>query len=241
MKKLLFAATALLTCMTAGAQTWIGGSIGLGLNTYGLKEVKSEFGDNGLSHFNTYQYPWVESEKVLSFMPTIGYVLSENLEVGASANFSHYSNVSGFRGKKYTIIEVAPFIRYTFWDNGVRFERGDVTAFIQAGINFEDALQPYDIPREYGSGTISFKTYERDRKAFGIGVSPGIKYAMTEKISLAATFGWLGWQMTAIKAKDYVENPTTHKEERTSFKKYKTSTFGLDLSSAIAVGVYYSF
>lgn len=227
MKKLLFAVAALFTCLAAGAQTWIGGSLGFGLNGYGLTEGQNYAG-------NPREYPWNESEKVLSITPTIGYAYSENIDLGAQIGFSHFRNINGFRGKKYTQIEVAPFIRYTFWDNGARFEKGDITAFVQASVNFSTNNQPFDEPISYGTVN-TFKTSERDRKAFGFGITPGIKYQMTETISLAATFGWLGWQKSVVKVKEFDGVQTAQR------KTYTTSTFGVDLSSALNIGVYYSF
>ncbi|MCQ2065523.1 MAG: hypothetical protein MJY66_06650 [Bacteroidaceae bacterium] len=233
MKKLFLAATALLTCLAAGAQTWIGGSVGLGLNGYGISEETITDSHNNVQT-SSRVYPWSETEKVLSVSPTIGRVINENVDAGASVSFAHFRNINGFRGSKYTDITVSPFVRYTFWDNGVRFEKGDVTAFVQANVFFSTNLQRNDFPMLYGSVS-SFHTSEADCKSYGLGVAPGIKYQMTERISWAATFGWLGWQTHNVTAKPYTGT------ERAERKTYKTSMFGLDLSSALNIGMYYSF
>ena len=87
MKKLFLAATALLTCLAAGAQTWIGGSVGLGLNGYGISEETITDSHNNVQT-SSRVYPWSETEKVLSVSPTIGRVINENVDAGCEWEMS---------------------------------------------------------------------------------------------------------------------------------------------------------
>lgn len=172
MRKLYIALMALSVSLSASAQYeyWIGGTMDLGIgNTPGAR--------------------YSESEKVLMFGPQIGYVASDVWEFGASVGFYHDRNIKSEYGAKYTEIKIAPFARFTFFENGDGWEKGDLSLFVQGQLGFDKIGCPVD--HHTGSGGI--KTYDRDLVTIGIGILPGIKYQISERIALVGTFGMIGY------------------------------------------------
>lgn len=93
MKKILFAIAALASCMTASAQFWVAGSVGVSNSSYYND-------DNSRTNWN--------------FSPAVGYALDDALEVGLSLGVSGYSH-----GDDKTFnFSIAPFLRYTFLTDG---------------------------------------------------------------------------------------------------------------------------
>lgn len=162
---------------SAQYEYWIGGTADLGLgNTPGAKHS--------------------ESEKVLMVGPSIGYVYSEVLEFGASAGFYHDRNMDSEFGTKYTELKVAPFVRYTFWENGDGWEKGELSFFIQGQLGLDYITSPFDV---YNGNDHGFHTVERDLTTIGLGILPGIKYQITERLALVGTFGMIGFMSHSYK------------------------------------------
>ena len=212
MKKITVALTALLICAAANAQTFIGGEVHLGVAPYENVEK-------------------AKAEKNLFIYPTIGYEYDDHWEFGASFGFGHRRNTGGeYYSTKYTRLFVKPFARYTFWDNGVRFEKGDLSAFVQGNLLFDKLSQPYDVPQVHG-----FKTFERDRTTLGITINPGIKYNLTENITIIGTFGELYAKTSSYMSNDRDSSGQNHKITT------KSGGFGLEFESSLAVSICYYF
>ena len=93
MKKLLFAVAALATSLTASAQLWVSGSVGI-----------------------SNQSKWNHDKSITTWNinPAVGYALDDALEVGLELGLDGYSK------DEYSIFSfgIAPFARYTFLSEG---------------------------------------------------------------------------------------------------------------------------
>ncbi len=169
MKKTLTILAAVLACMTAGAQKWIGGTATLGVADYELDpDVKAK------------------AEKTFHIYPTVGFTYDEQWEYGVSFGLGHKRNIGGkFYSKRITDIMVQPFVRYCLWDNGIRFEKGDLSFFVQGNLLFDHRSSPYDIENGGGHG---FKTWEEERATFGLSFQPGLKYCYNDHYVFTFTF-----------------------------------------------------
>lgn len=202
MRKILFALLALVS-MSASAQYeyWIGGTADLGIgNTPGAEHS--------------------ESEKVLMAGPSVGFVYSDVLEFGASAGFYHDRNLENNFGVKFTEIKAAPFVRYTIWENGDGWEKGDLSFFAQGQVGIDKITSPVDV---YSTGN-RFKTYERDLFTWGVGILPGIKYQITERFALVGTFGMIGYMNHSYKT----NMPISIQETRNGGMDITLSELGFD-------------
>lgn len=139
-------------------------------------------------------------ETDIEFEPVVGYAINDQLEVGAGLELNTTKNFLNEKDHKYNSFGICPFVRYKF------LESGKLSFHLQGNIGYYRSH--YDLPEED-------RTYE----TFEIGVSPLVKYSVTEHISLVSSFGWLGF----YKAKD------------------QYSELELNLDSALSFGIYYSF
>lgn len=123
-----------------------------------------------------------KASTTFSINPEVGYNLSDNLAVGiqlgfASCNDGNAQSVlmdgeepAGCKaegsGSKFTI---APYARYTFAKTGA------ASFFVDGGIIFES----------YGS--------DMKGSSFGVGLRPGVSFAVSEKVNVIAKTGYLGY------------------------------------------------
>lgn len=138
MKKILFAIAALATSMAASAQVWVGGVVGF---------ENESFYTEGSNSYTSWRIE-----------PTVGYALSDNLEVGLGFG------VSGTKqgDTKSTKFNIQPFVRYTF------FSAGDFSMFADGKVGYNYS--------KYGDADGTWD--------FGINIKPGIKYQLTENFSI---------------------------------------------------------
>ncbi len=115
--------------------------------------------------------------------PEVGYKLSDTWDLGIGIGYAH--NYS--KGWKKNSIQVDPYVRWSF----VKF--GPVGLFL-----------------DMTAGVSSFKTKYRDNDAsdattaWRIGVEPGVKVALTQKLDFVAHCGFLGY---ADADKGYSDSP----------------------------------
>ena len=140
----------------------------------------------------------VKSTQV-TVLPEIGYNVQDNFALGAILGVSYRK--SG--GEEKTVFKVNPYARYTYFDS----ER--VSLFIDGGVDF-------GIGRAHGSTAVEY----------GIGLRPGVSLNLSDKFSLVAHVGFLGYQGG--------NRPAKHNGA--------AENWGLDLNSDnLRVGVYYQF
>lgn len=179
MKKIILAAFVAVASLTANAQVWVGGELGLGTS-------KTTVNGNEAAKSN---YALI--------VPEVGYKINDNWDVAVKIGYRH-TDVKG--GASTNSFELAPYARYTF------VKSGDFTAFLDGGFSYSNI------------NTKPNKT--NDWKIF---ITPGISYAISEKVGLVAHVGELAYSFT--KQGDV-----------------KTNAFGLDLDSEIfSFGAYVNF
>lgn len=107
-----------------------------------------------------------------SILPELGYNINSKVSVGASFGYQHTYN-DGF---KLNLGCVNPYLRYKF------FQSGKVDVFVDGGVDLGFGASRYD-----GHSTDTAVT-------FGIGFKPGIAYNISDKFSLVAHVGMLGYK-----------------------------------------------
>ena len=161
MKKFLLTAIVAVVSLAANAQFWAGGSLNAGTS-------KTTLDGNDLETVNT-----------IGIKPTVGYTLTDNLDVALELAFKHSdsykSNQNGFG--------FSPFARYTF------VKSGNFKVFADGGFSYANI---------HTSGV------EDNTNLWEIFVRPGISYDLTKKVFLTATVGNLNYQFS--KTGDYKIN-----------------------------------
>lgn len=142
-----------------------------------------------------YEHKKVEDVKsdMFTIAPEVGYNIDSEWAVGATLNYTWVKDA-------YNMFAIEPYARYTFF----RTENNLVNLFVDGGFGIG-----YQKPKHGDSTTI-----------WNIGFKPGIKVNLTERFSLVAHVGFLGY-------KDYKD----------AGKTYGVSVDGNDLS----FGFYYNF
>lgn len=186
MKHTFALVTAVMTCVALQAQPdarqlFIGGNIGI----YGDSEKFKDGGNIANEQSNT----------SMDLLPKAGYFFSDRLAAGIQTGIS--SSVSKFPeddpDKRSSFIFIlAPFGRYylisktggLFAEASLEFGMGKRKTYNEAG------------------------TVETNLSTISAGVSPGVYYYITPKISLEAKFGWMGFSSETEKDGDqkFIQN-----------------------------------
>ncbi|NDV68387.1 outer membrane beta-barrel protein [Dysgonomonas sp. 25] len=160
MKKLLFIAILLFSiCFTMKAQEagqkWIGGGIS----------------------FSTDKQRHADRANNFTFIPEIGYQLSERWGIGVSLGYKHQEHISRDISGPYKTIyngfEVNPFARYTF------FKKDIISLFADGGVGYSH-LKATD-------------GYYSDYR-LSVGIRPGIALDISENIRFTSKIGFFGYQ-----------------------------------------------
>jgi len=159
--------------------------------------------------------------------------LSANAQVwlGGEAGF----NVSSHKGYDRTDFSIMPEIGYSLndkWDLAVKvgYEYSKIDSDVADILDTDEGhfvINPYARYTFYTTGKVGFfldggfsiKTDVNDETAWGIGIRPGVKFAASDKITLVAHLGGLGYE-----------------------KCGDDSSFGLGVTgNALSLGLYYAF
>jgi hypothetical protein len=130
--------------------------------------------------------------------PEVGYKLNDKWDVAVALEYSHESG-KGIDSQNGFAIN--PYARYTF------AQCGDFSFFADGGFAY---------------GFVHTSGVEDNINAWEIAIKPGISYALSEKVSLVAHVGNVGWV----------------------FKKQgdvKANEFDIEVTNAITFGAYVSF
>ena len=150
----------------------------------------------------------VDTKTTFSLVPEIGYQLDEKLAVGIGLGYSH----SKYGDEKSDAFSIEPYARYTF------AKLGTVDLFIEGGVGYLHTKNTEEIKD-------NVEVNEKEN-TFYIGVRPGFKVNLNQKIALVSRVGWLGWKTTKPDVDDYKGS----------------SEFGLNLdATAVQFGVNYTF
>ena len=123
-------------------------------------------------------YDGAKTSTSFSIKPEIGYNLDENWAVGIQLGYTSTNANADFEKTDNTIaiINVAPYARYTFAKTGI------ASFFVDGGLTFD------------------FYTADAEGTVWGIGIRPGVKLAVSEKVDLIAKLGYLGYASADDKA-----------------------------------------
>lgn len=144
--------------------------------------------------------------------PEIGYGIDEKWDV-AIAFSSEYSKFKGHKSRNF--FGFNPYARYTFATTG------KVGFFLDGGFNLKvgDGI--------YTQG--DDMTDVQDATEWGLSIQPGVKFAASDKITLVAKLGGLGYQ--------HIQG-----DDMDCGGKLKSSEFGLNVDNYnIKLGIYYAF
>ncbi len=151
MKKFLLTAIVAVVSLAANAQFWAGGS---------LSASTSKTTNDGKD---------VAKTNTIGIKPTVGYTLTDNLDVALELSFQHTDSYSA----NVNSYGFSPFARYTF------VKSGNFKVFADGGFSYANV---------HTSGV-------KDNTNFWeIFVRPGISYDLTKKVFLTATVGNLNYQ-----------------------------------------------
>ncbi|MBO5185524.1 MAG: outer membrane beta-barrel protein [Prevotella sp.] len=119
------------------------------------------------------EYKDAETLTSFSIIPEVGYNLSDNLAVGIQLGYASQDIMLAGEDEDVkgtaSAFSIAPYARYTFAKSGA------ASFFVDGGIIFTS----------YGS--------DADGSNFGVGLRPGIKFAVSDKVDVVAKTGFLGY------------------------------------------------
>lgn len=135
-----------------------------------------------------------KTNTVFQFSPEVGYKLSENVDVAVALAFA---SVKKGDADATTAFGVNPYVRYSF------AKCGNVSFFVDGGVEYA--------------------TWSTGGSTWGIGVRPGVAFAVSEKVGLVGHLGYIGYQKDSKSLGD-------------------NSRFGVGVDNTnLTVGVYYNF
>lgn len=125
---------------------------------------------------------WHESDNqtstnTLTILPEIGYNLTSNVAIGSTLGYE-YNHICG-AGISTHIFQFNPYLRYTFFKSSNNL----VNLFVDGGAGV-------------GAGWTHYKGGDDSKTAciWNIGLRPGVALNLSEKFSLVAHVGLLGYQ-----------------------------------------------
>jgi len=143
-----------------------------------------------------------KSETVFAILPEIGYNLNDEWAIGTVIGYQQnkFTGISEYSSLSESAFTFNPYVRYTFLNNG------KLSLFVDGCIDYTTAS-------------------DTDWNELGVGLKPGLAYALTDNISVVSHLGFIGWQQF---------NPDGDDNN--------ISSFGLDMSGAnLSFGLYFNF
>ncbi len=147
---------------------------------------------------------WADGANRTTFkiVPEVGYNLSEDWAIGTQIGYSYVYN----HGDKTNAFIVTPYARWTF----AKFDA--VSLFVDGGFDF------YTYKTDKGRGS------DDSKNAWGIGIKPGVKVDLTDKLSFVAHAGFFGYR------------------DADGDTPFGENGFGVDVDgNALQFGLYYNF
>lgn len=175
---------------------YVGGSIGFTQNSYDGDTQNTNFG----------------------ISPEFGYNINDKFSAGIVLGYSRYTNKAATKDDidlHNSTFTVNPYLRYTFMNDG------RVNLFCDAGFFYKLINNESKGMNDSGKP----KAVDNKTNAFGVALSPGIAYRISNRFSLVAHLGSLGYETSKPDYKD----------------AKSTSKFGLNLANGTSFGVYFNF
>lgn len=215
MKKTAILLMMLLGAMTANAQTWVGGSIGLDFS-------------------KTDDQPNTE----ITFSPTIGYDFNDKWAIGLELGYGYsynkqtstYTPYNATHTSGSNIFSVTPFVRYTFAEAGI------VSFFVDGFVGYSYTHNNSNIKYtalQSNASIPSDREQTSKNNGVSIGLRPGVAFNLNDHISLVSNLGSLS----------YYHNSRNSEMDNTPIETQctKTDGFRLKLINSINVGMVYKF
>lgn len=112
-----------------------------------------------------------ENKTIVDILPEIGYNLNDNVAIGSVLGYSYNYN----EGEWANLFRIEPYLRYTC------LKSGKVKLFVDGGVNFGIGWG-----KAHGEKTDVAVTY-------GIGIKPGVSYSLSDRFSVVAHIGEIGF------------------------------------------------
>ena len=113
-----------------------------------------------------------KNQTTFKFTPEVGYSFNEKWDAAIALGISRINNQNGVKEKSYTQFSINPYARYTFAQAGI------ASFFVDGGFAYE-LLDP-----KHGDSV----------NGFYIGVRPGVKVALSDKVCLVSHLGYFGYE-----------------------------------------------
>ncbi len=185
------------------AQINIGGSVGFSVSN--SKSTTDGTTNEGPSYTN------------IRLMPDIEYMLAENVSIGGQIGFSFDKTNDDDNNYKSSLFmfEIAPYARMYFpLSENIEF-------FGEGGVAFARGTEKITFDGNTNDGNIYTD--------FSLGVAPGLRYAISEKLKLELRAGYLGYMFSSVNDNGDPETVV------------KYNDFGLNINlSTVAFGIKYS-
>lgn len=149
------------------------------------------------------------SDQTLTVKPEIGFQFSENLDFAIALGFSRnvYDNATPSRNT----FSIQPYARYKF------LKAGGFTAFVDGGLDYS---------------TTHNKGDKNNTNKFGVFVTPGIAYAVSDKVTLVSHLG--NGLFFNHEFREGFEGDADHAAQR----PIHTNNLGLQLFNGVSFGLY---
>lgn len=133
-------------------------------------------------------------------LPEAGYVMNQKWAVGAVFGYKYTKS----EAEEYNTIVFTPYLRYFFMQSGI------VKCFVDGAVDLAGTSDADD---------------DHSSTAWGVGLKPGISISLSQRLSIVAHLGYLGYRHAGNYPAEAFGNG-----------------FGVDLSGeSLTFGLYYSF
>lgn len=151
--------------------------------------------------------------KTFSVLPKLGLFINTNTAIGAGVGYTYEkleaSDYDGELTSTTPLFSIEPFMR------SYRPLTDDASIFVDASAFYRFGTQTFDYYDEYDEDNYSEKT---EKTSYGVAISPGITYHLTENIAMELVVGKLHYTKSKSKPKGAPDDFT-----------FKSSSYGLKL------------
>ena len=142
--------------------------------------------------------------KTFAIKPEVGYSLTDKFDVAIKLGYEYANSkaVMGVIGNS-NAWEINPYVRYKF------VKAGNFFAFVDGGLNYT---------------TTHVQGYDKNLNEFGFAVTPGLAYAVSDKVTLVSHLG-----EGLYYKHEWVKDAT------------RSNDFGFQLFNGISFGAYYNY
>ncbi|MBQ9230539.1 MAG: porin family protein [Prevotella sp.] len=149
----------------------------------------------------------MDSKNSFEINPEIGYSFNDKWAVALRLGYAHFDNaetqlIDQTVIGNYNRFRIEPFVRYTF------YKAGKFSFFADGGIYYS---------------ALSKSNYDDALHTMGVGINPGLRFAINDKVGLTGHLGGIGYE---------------HSWMKNNGMKLKNDTFSFNIIDDITFGVY---